>query len=178
VSMNSDQEKYQDLRRLLALKRHEVPPPGYFEGFSRQVIVRIRAGDQGREESFILRFFGQGEWLHRFWAPVESQPRLAGAFTLGLCSLLACGVIYSGNSDSAIPGVATWAAAEPSGAGLIQPIGLAAPAAVGQFVNSDLSSMGGLAAPQSQPSLFDQARQLQRPLVEPASKTFSPAFGN
>ncbi len=32
--MNESEHNFQDLKRLLKLKRHEVPPPGYFNNFS------------------------------------------------------------------------------------------------------------------------------------------------
>lgn len=39
--MDSGHQQFEDLQRLLALKRHEVPPPGFFEAFPHRVRARI-----------------------------------------------------------------------------------------------------------------------------------------
>ncbi len=90
--MNSDSENFEQLRRLLALKRHEQPPPGYFNGFSRQVLARIKAGEQGGQE------YSPGTWFQRLWAVLESKPVFAGAFGAAVCALLITGVLNSGEA--------------------------------------------------------------------------------
>ena len=45
-------EDFESLRRLLALKRHEKPPPGFFEDFSARVMARIEAEEQMRARSW------------------------------------------------------------------------------------------------------------------------------
>jgi hypothetical protein len=85
--MNPESENFDQLRRLLALKRHEQPPPGYFDRFSRQVIVRIKAGEQGDE--------APNTWLQRFWAVIEAKPVFAGAFGAAVCGVLISGILNS-----------------------------------------------------------------------------------
>src|SRR5436309_7076035 len=79
MSMSPESENFEQLRRLLILKRHEQPPPGYFHHFSREVIVRIKAGDTG-ETVTAAWWSWQGSWLQRAWTAIESRPALAGAF--------------------------------------------------------------------------------------------------
>lgn len=96
--MSQDSQDFESLRRLLALKRHEQPPPGYFNDFSSQVIARIKAGDRG-EESPLERLFWEAPWLQRLWAALETKPVMAGAFGAAVCALLIVGVVYSGRVD-------------------------------------------------------------------------------
>ncbi len=49
--MNENNKNFDELKRLLKLKRHEIPPPGYFNNFSGEVISRIRAGETGGSTS-------------------------------------------------------------------------------------------------------------------------------
>jgi hypothetical protein len=97
MSMNQDSQDFEQLRRLLALKRYEQPPPGYFNDFSRQVIARIEAGDRA-QEGVLDRLFWEAPWLQRLWAAIETKPVLAGAFGVAVCALLVGGVLYSENT--------------------------------------------------------------------------------
>ncbi len=97
--MNQNTENFEQLRRLLKLKRYEQPPPGYFDRFSSQVIARIRLGERGEESAVIERLLWEAPWLQRIWAAFEAKPVLAGAFGLAVCGLLISGVVYSGMGD-------------------------------------------------------------------------------
>ena len=100
MSMTPDSENFEQLRKLLALKRHEVPPPGYFHGFSREVIVRIKAGE-GQETTG----FGFDGWLRRVWGLFEARPMVAGGFGVAVCGFFVIGaMISSENAD--ISGIA------------------------------------------------------------------------
>jgi hypothetical protein len=93
--MKPDSENFQDLRRLLRLKRYEQPPPGYFNGFSRQVIARIQAGESGAAPSVWQQLLGTSSWLPHLWESLGAKPILAGAFGVAICSVLIAGVAYS-----------------------------------------------------------------------------------
>ena len=99
MSMNQDAENFESLRRLLALKRHEQPPPGYFGNFSSQVITRIKHGDSGERVSVLEQLLWESSWLQRLWASFEAKPVLAGVFGLAVCGLLITAVIGSEPPD-------------------------------------------------------------------------------
>ena len=97
--MNREQENIQALRRILALKRHEQPPPGYFHRFSGQVIARIQAGERA-PDSVWERFSFDAPWLRQLWAAFETKPLLAGAFGVTVCGLMATGFVLSDRSSN------------------------------------------------------------------------------
>ena len=95
MSMNAEPEIFDQLCRALKLKRHELPPPRYFNDFSAQVIARIRAGaPAGRLESFEVNV-SQSPWMRRFWRAIEHRPAVAGLLTAGACALLVVGIFMS-----------------------------------------------------------------------------------
>lgn len=100
--MNPEQENIQALRRLLALKRHEQPPPGYFDRFSGQVIARIQAGERA-PDSFWERFAFEVTWLRQIWAAFETKPLLAGAFGATVCGLITTGFFFSDRPSNLQP---------------------------------------------------------------------------
>jgi hypothetical protein len=75
--MPSEFDPQDKLQRLLALKRHEAPPPGFFEAFPDRVRARILAEVKAPAPGWWERLA-----VGRFW-----RPALAGA-----CATLAAGL--------------------------------------------------------------------------------------
>lgn len=98
--MNPDSENFDALRRVLALKRHEQPPPGYFNSFSNQVIARIKAGETAEPASAISRLFGRAAWWNNLVTLLEAKPAITGAFGAAVCALLISGIVYSENGPT------------------------------------------------------------------------------
>ena len=96
--MKPEQEDFDQLRRLLKLKRYEQPPPRYFSGFSSQIVARIRAGEAGGREAS----FDSESWLVRLWALIEAKPMLPGAVGVAFCALLVFGAVYTETTTSAL----------------------------------------------------------------------------
>jgi len=167
--MSQDTENFESLQRLLTLKRHEQPPPGYFDSFSRDVILRIKAGDRGEDA---YGYFWQLPWLQRIWSALEARPVIAGGFGLAACSLLVLGVV---NADTDRMDVQPVAAA-PQAVATIQvannfasdqPL-LARPAAMEISESSPIATV----AKDGQPSIFDL---VPRPQAQTISLNLSPA---
>jgi len=155
--MNRDEENFQQLRRLLALKRYEQPPPRYFNDFSARVATRIRLGDPG--ETYSEHWFWEVPWLMRLWATFETNPVLAGAFGAAVCALLISGVVFSPRTSQPIDGFVI-NLPEQSEPGPIQS------ADQMPAVPSALASMGsstnGVFPDQPHGSLFDQVPALHQ----------------
>jgi hypothetical protein len=96
--MNPEQENFDQLRRLLKLKRHEQPSPRYFNDFSSQVIARIRAGEAGGRQTAL----DNASWLSLFWSLFEARPMLPGAIGVALCALLVFVAVYTDSPSGSI----------------------------------------------------------------------------
>jgi hypothetical protein len=80
--MTPEPEEFQELRRLLALKRHENPPPGYFASFSGKVVARIEAGNASAPRP----------WWARWLVELDFRPAVACAYTLVIGGVLVVGL--------------------------------------------------------------------------------------
>jgi len=99
MSMSQDTENFEQLGRLLKLKRYEQPPPRFFNDFSDQVIARIKRGDRGEENGFIERLLSDAPWVYRIWTAFEARPGLVAAFGVAVCGLLITGAVLSEKTD-------------------------------------------------------------------------------
>jgi hypothetical protein len=95
------ENNFESLRRLLAIKRHELPPPGYFNNFSSQVVARIRAGETDVPDSLSERLLAGAPWLVNFFQVFEVKPAFTGAFASALCLLLLFGAVFAERPDAA-----------------------------------------------------------------------------
>jgi len=131
--MENEGEKFEQLRKLLALKRHEQPPPGYFNHFSSNVVAQIRAERNAGKDSF-RKLSSEAPWLIRFWQAMEGKPVFAGACGAAICSLVLAGIYFSEKPEATPDFSATArqnspfvaAAPDPGGSALDQPLMLAA----------------------------------------------------
>jgi hypothetical protein len=81
--MNSKPDDFQALRKLMALKRHEQPPPGYFDLLPRKIASRLER--EGGEPGF---------W-EKILAGFTFRPAFAYSFALAAFGALTFSVISS-----------------------------------------------------------------------------------
>ncbi len=74
-----NQEEFENLQKLLRLKRHETPPPGYFRDFSKGVLARVRRLEAENPQPLPL-------W-RRLLAPWSPSARLVWANSLTVAGL-------------------------------------------------------------------------------------------
>jgi hypothetical protein len=126
--MNPDPENFEQLQKLLALKRHEQPPPGYFNSFSSKVIARIEAGESA----------GRTSWYAKLLSLVEARPMLTGAFGAAACALAISGFVFSEDGQDAQPHFAGHIAT-PLGASA-QPVAMGVTADPSFFASNNVPS--------------------------------------
>lgn len=96
--MKDQSQDFEQLRQLLALKRHENPPPGYFRDFSTRVIERIE------REGVVL----DETWLQRVASLFRVRPAISASFCLAsLLVLLAATTLFEGNQAGSNEGLPT-----------------------------------------------------------------------
>src|SRR5258708_6030092 len=100
MNTQPESDSFGPLRRLLALKRNEQPPPGYFNRFSTEVVARLRAGDRADDQSVLAGILGESRWLQRVWSFLEGRPLVAGLFGATVCALFLSLLVYSEPRES------------------------------------------------------------------------------
>ena len=85
-------EDFDRLKKLLAVKRHEQPPPGYFVGLSSRIMERIE------EESVVL------PWWRRIGFAFQLKPAFAFATGMLLCGLVSAGVVTALQANEDVVG--------------------------------------------------------------------------
>ena len=98
--MNQSEPNFEDLKRLLKIKRHEVPPPGYFNHFSDDVIARIKAGEAMPAGNLAESLQEHAPWIFTLIRLFESKPGVVGGLATSLCVLLVFGLVMTENSDN------------------------------------------------------------------------------
>ena len=101
--MNENENNFESLRRLLAFKNRETPPPGYFDNFSAQVVNRIRAGAARGRKNPREQLFAEAPWLLKFLQMFEAKPAFASAFAGALCLVLVFGIVFAERPDGSAP---------------------------------------------------------------------------
>src|SRR5258708_3176945 len=154
MNMTPDSEQFVNLRRLLALKRHEQPPPGYFHQFSSHVMIRIREGEHGEDTDWLTSFFGEAPWLHRMWSFLEAKPLLTGTAGALASALLVAAVVFSEKPD------AMQAGQNHSG---LEVSALSAQPSIGSFTDRDMvaqfGSTNSILLPSRRDAFFDVPAQ-------------------
>lgn len=88
---NPPENEFRDIRRLLALKRYEQPPPGYFNNLPREIIAKLKADRYG--ENRTPASSSPLTWLDRFLNRLQAQPAFAGACGALLGAVLIGGIL-------------------------------------------------------------------------------------
>ena len=80
--MNPQADNFEQLRKLLALKKYEQPPPGYFDQLSARILHRIESAETGQTTLWERLGFAFG-----------SKPAFVCALGVVVCGLFSIGIL-------------------------------------------------------------------------------------
>jgi hypothetical protein len=166
--MSETKDNFTDLKRLLKLKRHEIPPPGYFHHFSGDVLSRIRAGETGGGEGVIGRLQSGSPWVLEVLRALQGKPGLLGALAASLCLLLVLGVFLADRSEGGAEADVAVAPSPVNPTPALASAGNLVPADNGIALNTN-----PVVSLQAASTLFGSAQSDQNPLFQSAS--FAPS---
>lgn len=86
--MEDNSENFEELKRLLKVKRHETPPPGFHDEMRSRILSQIEQEKQS----------GVADLWQRVAAAFELRPALSTGFAAALCGLLVAGVYLGSQS--------------------------------------------------------------------------------
>lgn len=141
--MNSE-EQFEQLKKLLALKRHEQPPPGYFDRLPRQIISAIEV-EQSRPEP----------WMLRIWSTLQRKPAFAGVFGVAMCVLVIGGIIFANQTNQTSGSKGSNVAARNANANVAVSPNAAFPTPSNQLADADVSSTNPVASNQGLDVFFN-----------------------
>jgi hypothetical protein len=88
-SMDQEPKPEFKIERIIALKRYEQPPPGYFHLLPDRIIHRIEHGE------------GRSTFWERWWPSIRVRPGLAYSLGLAVCGTLTIAVYCAPKNDMA-----------------------------------------------------------------------------
>jgi hypothetical protein len=173
--MSDTNNNFDDLKKLLKLKRHEIPPPGYFNNFSGDVMGRIRAGETGGPASFVEQIQSDSPFLATLLSMFHAKPGIIGGLATSVCLLLLMAVLVADRSEQMTPSMS------PSFAQSAQPAESAADASQAPAAAPQLAASEGGITVSSNPVVSLQPvatlfGSQQNPLFQPVG--FVPANQN
>jgi hypothetical protein len=106
-SMNQERQQTEKIVRIIALKRFEQPPPGYFHLLPDRIMNRIEKGE------------GKSNFWENFVAAFSIRPALVYAFGLSVCGAVTAGIFYSPKSETMASATGSmpdslWAISQPA----------------------------------------------------------------
>jgi len=142
--MENENENFDKLTKLLALKKHELPPPGYFNKLPGEVVSRIRADRARQNLNAASKLEAEAPWLMKFWRTLAGKPVFAVSFGTAICALMLSAIFFSEKPPE-----------QPGFAGTRNAVSLPVVAAAPVGAGGEESLLANTATNQNPPNLFE-----------------------